>query len=235
MRRVENPELSKKILDYLAEKYKLREMRTGIHLSSTVYCLTRGIMDSSGSPIEPTNQELMLFSLGYGLQEVLTPPDATEPVYELDGITYRPDLQFEVDSQLVEVKTTRKSAKSHFIDDEWIPQTWLRYIKGGCYIRKTNRYDLVVLYLMGNYAPPFPQIYADTLYFTDEELKENWDYVLARKAVLVKAMETHTIPTPFQYNYDWECKDCRYKMVCEVLAREEGNKEQAEKDIRELW
>jgi hypothetical protein len=233
MKRVENPELANKILEYLAVKYKLREIRTledGVHLSSTVYCRTRGYFDSSNEGIGATRQELMLFALGYGLQDVMTPPDASAPMYECEGIIYRPDLLFEANNQLVEVKTTRKSSKPHFIDDEWLPETWMKYIKGGCYIRKTNRYDLVVLYLMGNYAPPFPQIYADTLYFEDYELEENWREVIANRDVLLNAKKTGVPPTPFQHCYQWECKDCRYKMVCEVLSRES-----AEKDIRELW
>jgi len=97
----------------------------------------------------------MLFALGYGLQDVLTPKGAEAPVYKKDGIIYRPDMSFqpapaEVE-QLVEIKTTRKSAKYHFMD-EHIPETWLAYMKGGCFMRDVDQYDLIVLYMMGNYC-----------------------------------------------------------------------------------
>jgi hypothetical protein len=101
---------------------------------------------------------------------------------------------------------------------------------GGCYMRGTNRYDLVVLYMMGNYSPPFPTIMCDTFIFTDDELAKNWQMILEHKAAADLALKTGEPPYPFQHCYNWECNYCRYKMVCEVLARE-----MAEKDIDEFW
>lgn len=235
MRRQDNPELKQKLINHLIELYKIKEIREPNHLSSYVYCRTKGFLDQKQA-IEPTEEEVMMFALGYGLQDVLTPKDATVEVHEFEGIIYRPDMtmtrgEFE---RLQELKTTRKSAKNHYIDD-FIPVTWLAYMKGGCKIRSTNQYDLVVLYMMGNYAPPFPQIYADTFYFTDEEIEENWQMILANKQVLDSALTEGKPPTPFQHCYDWECQYCRYKLVCETLVRAYGLPNKQLEEDKKLW
>ena len=242
MKRVDNPELNRKILNHLADLYKIKEVREPNHLSSYISCRTRGFFDQKQA-IEPTDEEVMLFALGYGLQDVLTPKDSQAKTYEYEGITYRPDMTLTVHrrdypeqlpyteltinipmqtvhevERLQELKTTRRSAKKHYIDEE-IPVTWLAYMMGGCKIRQTNQYDLIVLYMMGNYAPPFPQLYTDTFYFTDEEIETNWGMVISNKVVLDSALAEGKPPTPFMHCYDWECNYCRYKLVCETLVR----------------
>jgi len=220
MRRNENPELKRKLLDHLARIYKIKEVREPNHLSSYIGCRTRGFLDQKQA-IEPTDQEVMLFALGYGLQDVLTPSDSSEKLYNYEGVIYRPDMSFEVTQAevdiLFEMKTTRRSAKKHYIDEE-IPITWLSYMMGGCRIVGTDRYDLAVLYMMGNYAPPFPSIYADTFYFENEEIEANWQIIQENKVVLDTALENGFPPKPYEHCYDWECKFCRYKLVCEVLV-----------------
>jgi hypothetical protein len=222
MIKTDNPELSRLILNHLSDKYKLKQPREGIHLSTLVYCLTRSFFDAH-SAVEPTDEELMLFALGYGLQDVLTPPDATTPTLEEEGIIYRPDMLLcipgNVGLQLVEVKTTRMSSKKGEL-----PETWVEYIKGGCHIRKTNSYELVILYLMGNYAPPFPQISACRLEFEQQELDENWQYLTTRRDVYQSHMADNTPPEPYMWckvddkGAMWECSKCRYKLNCAAIS-----------------
>ena len=235
MRRRDNPELKNRILKHLADKYNIMEVREPGHLSSYVTCRTKAFLDQKQTA-EPTEQEVMLFSIGYGLQDVLTPKDASAPVLEKYGIIYRPDMTFlgteELVGRLVEVKTTRKSAKNHFMD-EFLPLTWLDYMKGGCYIAEKTEYDLIILYMMGSYSPPFPQIYAETDEFDDDEIDEAWNRLMSNKAVLDTALELGEPPAPFQNCYDWECQYCRYKLVCQTLDSV-GDNVQAEKD-KELW
>ncbi len=240
MKRVDNPELQRKILDHLAGLYKIKEVREPNHLSSYVTCRTKTFFDQKQA-IEPTDEEVMLFALGYGLQDVLTPKDSTAKVYNLSGITYRPDMSFEVtkaEIELLELKTTRKSAKNHYID-EALPATWLSYMKGGCMIAGVERYDLAVLYMMGNYSPPFPQIYCDTLFFEKQELLDNWDIILANKRILDDALDKGVPPSPFHNCYDWECTYCRYKLMCEMLCKAMNipnklQQKQVEEDMK-LW
>jgi len=216
MIKTDNPELSRLILNHLSDKYKLKQPREGIHLSTLVYCLTRSYLDRQHN-IEPTDEELMLFALGYGLQDVLTPPDATTPTLEMDGIVYRPDMLLAYpgskDAGLVEVKTTRKSSKT---DD--LPDTWLEYIMGGCHFRNTTTYDLVILYLMGNYAPPFPRMVSYRLEFSQKELDENCRYLTTRRDVYQSHLADNTPPTPRIWCKVWECKNCRYNLQCDAIT-----------------
>jgi len=214
MRRIPNPELDRIILNHLADLYKIKEKREGIHLSTLVYCLTKSFFDQK-SPIMPTDEEVMLFALGLGLQDVLTPKTAATPVFEKDGILYTPDFVFPIDSRYVELKTTRTSLDKAKVA---LPETWIEYIMGGCYIRGINSYELATLYILGNYKPPFPQIYSETLVFEDEELQANWDNLLSRKKVYEGALESNLPPVPFSYNKEWECKSCRYKLQCEAIT-----------------
>lgn len=233
MKRIDNPELKRKILDHLASLYKIKEVRESNHLSSYITCRTKSFLDQKQTT-EPTDQEVMLFALGYGLQDVLTPKEAGAPVIRKDGIIYSPDMI--LSSRLNEIKTTRKSAKYHYLDDN-LPVTWVDYMMGGCYMTDTSEYDLIILYMMGDFSPPFPQIYAETERFDKEELEANWQKILAQKAVLDEALATGTPPTPYQNCYEWECKYCRYKLVCQTLvqATGQGMSEEQLKEDKELW
>ena len=217
MKRIPNPELRTKILDHIANLYGIYEKREVNHLSSYVGCRTSAYF-SQVSPLPLTEEEVMLFALGYALQDVLTPKDAEAPVYNIDGIYYRPDMSFspihsEIE-QLIEVKTTRKSAKRH-VDP--MPETWMDYMMSGCYLRGVTSYDLIVLYMMGNYSPPFPVVYCDTFIFEPGEVSMNWLKILQNKAILDTALKTGVPPAPFQHCYLWECKWCRYAMLCESI------------------
>jgi len=224
MIRTDNLVLRDKLLNHLAEAYQLREQREPNHLSTYVYCLTRAYLDQTAW-IEPTENELMLFAIGYGLQDVLTPHDFEAPIYNISGIIYRPDMSFmptpgDVEV-LMELKTTRKSAKKH---TDPVPETWMDYMLGGCYLRGVTSYSLVVLYMMGNYAPPFPLLYCDTFQFTPQEITANWLKLLQRKGVLDEALSTGVAPTPFQYCYHWECQYCKHHLVCEsMIQRQQGD------------
>ena len=213
--------------------YKIKEVREPNHLSSYITCRTKSFLDQKQTT-EPSDEEVMLFALGYGLQDVITPKDATAPVIKKEGIIYRPDLI--LSRRLNEIKTTRKSAKYHYMDDS-IPETWKEYMMGGCYLADQNEYDLIILYMMGDYSPPFPQIYAETEYFTDQEIADNWEVIISRKLTLDTAMESDSIPTPYKNCYDWECKYCRYKLVCETIARADGiaMSEKQRKEDESLW
>ena len=212
MERILEPSLDREILEHISGLYGINNQREGIHLSTLVYCLTRSYFNLTNYT-KPTDEEVMLFALGYGLQDVLTPDKAEAPLYELEGITYSPDFQIITgDGKTVEVKTTRMSLNKD------LPETWLVYMMGGCHILSINEYYLTVLYMMGNWKPPFPQLRSFKLTFTEEELNSNWLYLLDRKEVLEDAIATGKPPQPFTYCYDWECKHCRLKLQCDALV-----------------
>ncbi len=217
MERKPNAELDRLILDHLSNKYQLKQKREGIHLSTLVYCLTRSFFDQL-APVEPTDEELMLWALGYGLQDVLTPANAETPTYEKDGIVFRPDFVLPLEFGYCELKTTRASLKKN---KESLPETWIEYIMGGCYMQGVTEYQLSSLHLMGSYAPPFPELYSETLVFEVEELQDNWERIVNRRDIYQLSLATNQPPTPFTFNKDWECKNCRYKLQCEAMVMAE--------------
>jgi hypothetical protein len=213
MRREENAELRSKILVALASKYKMLEVREPNHLSSFVYCLTKGFFEQKQA-VDPTEREMMYFAVGYGLQEILTPADATAPLIEKDGIMYRPD--FVLSSRLSEVKSTRKSAYKHEQD---IPESWQKYMLGGMKMTGKREYDLAVLYIVQ------ADIKCDTFFAEDEEVESNWTEIVNRKEVADLALANGTPPEPYKWCMSWECKDCRYKLLCSILS---GNEDSGE-------
>ena len=221
---IEDPQMSRLVLDHLISLYNINRKREGIHLSTLVYCLTRSFFDQV-APIEATDKEVMLFVLGLGLQDVLTPKTAETPMYEKDGITFSPDFALRLPSEkrvrYAELKTTRMSSSK-----ESFPETWLEYIMGGCYMRGINTYNLSVLYMLGNYRPPFPHLSSFILSFTDEELRDNWGRLMARKDVYCKALENNKPPTPRLWCKARECKNCRYALQCDAYEMVMKEKEE---------
>lgn len=221
MKRTDNPELTRIMLDHLATLYKMREKRVGIHLSTLVQCITRSFLDYKTDP-DPTDEEVMIFALGYGLQDILTPKAATTPIYQKDGITYSPDFEI-VLAQMegsVELKTTRTST------DKPTNESWLVYMMGGCFIRGDNIYHLGVLHMLGNYHPPFPQMLSTTFEFDEEEIMDNWAYLMYRKFAYELSLLTDEVPEPYKWCYGWECNYCRHKLTCQAIvwAREREQK-----------
>lgn len=100
---------------------------------------------------------------------------------------------------------------------------------------ETTEYDLIVLYLMGSYSPPFPQLYCDTFYFEKLELEANWNKIMHNKEVLDNALQVGRPPAPFQHCYDWECKHCRYKLVCGTIAKAMGVENKLVEEDKENW
>ena len=214
MQRLDAPELDRIILRHLADRYTLTRKREGIHLSTLVYCLTRSYLDAHSEDIMPTDEELMLFALGLGLQNELTPQSATTPVYQTaEGIIYSPDMTFEVESFRVELKTTRSGVKRY--DEGELPETWIEYIMGGCKILGIKEYYLTRFHVSER---PVPKLKSEVLKFDDNELDDNWYKLLDRKYIYERAFEKNTPPTPFKYSKQWECKGCRYYTICTALS-----------------
>ncbi len=218
----ENGELTRLMIDHLAKLYGIYEKRVGVHLSTLIYCLKRSQMDASESNVIPTESEVMLFALGWGLQDVLTPTSAETPVIEKEGIVYRPDFRLTLKDWTAELKTTRMSSAKG--DKHEFPETWLEYMLGGCYMLDTTIYHLTILYMMGTWRPPFPVIKSYTFEFTPDEIKDNWNKIKTRYEIYKLALDTGIKIEPYTYAKPFECEHCRYKLICEteILLSKQG-------------
>jgi hypothetical protein len=199
---IEDPSLRQDILNILIEEYSLMEPRSGIHSSDLIYCLTRSY-HSKVDYIPPTEAESLTFSIGLGLERVIIQHTATrvEPI-EIEGVWLSPD--FLLQNIHSELKTTRWG------ENHDLPSTWLQQVMNYCYATDHLVYNLVVLHIIP------AKLRGWRLFFTQEEIEENWGYMLQRKEVLEQALNDQVPPREFTYNEDWECANCRYRLRCDT-------------------
>lgn len=214
MELVEDPALRQSILDILVEEYKLHEPRSGIHASDLIYCITKSYWNKVDYQ-PPTESESMMFSIGLGLERVIIQFGATRvaPLF-VEGVHLSPD--FLINSIHSELKTTRFGVGK-------VPDTWIKQVMAYCYATDIPIYNLAVLHIIQ------AQLIAYRVVFTQEELEENWGWMLNRKEVLEDALHTYVEdqshnpaslihPREFTFNEDWECGYCRYKLRCDLAA-----------------
>jgi hypothetical protein len=230
VRWVEDTALANKILADIASELEegQKEYLSRLpHVSELVYCLTRSAYNRL-KPLPPNQRETMLFATGIGLEQVVLRPHRTKEHGELDGIHWSADWVDYVEG-LGELKSTRLSANKGA--DE-LPETWKKQMMAYMKAKGVTEASLAVLHLMGNYAPPFPELRAWHMYAEQWEIDENWDWLLQRKAIYLDHVERNEVPKQFRYNEDWECTYCRYKLICDAFQQVEDLSPQLEESIR---
>jgi hypothetical protein len=204
MQVIEDPTLNQSIIDILVEEYKMMEPRDGIHSSDLIYCLTKSFYNKV-SYLPPSQDEVMRFSIGLGLERVIIQHSATrvDPL-TVDGVILSPDfLLMNIHSEL---KTTRWAVGHE------IPEGWLKQVMNYCYATGHLFYNLAILHII----PAVLKTYR--LFFDEQEIEENWGTMLMRKEILVEALESGEAPRAYQWNEDWECNGCRYNLRCQLAA-----------------
>lgn len=61
------------------------------------------------------------------------------------------------------------------------------------------------------------KLHAYDIRFSQKELEDNWQWILARKAAYDK-MDAAEDPQPFQHNESYECNGCAYLLTCQLWA-----------------
>ena len=217
----ENPRLADQILGLIAEDMKLDKPLP--HVTELIYCLTRSWYDRFDYiPLAP--KEIVLFSIGVELGKGLLRTHRQEIGGVLDGIHYSidfmdPEKQYHspppsVMGRLGELKSTRMSPKKL---PEDFPLTWRKQLLA--YMKANN--SLEAIYSVIYVQPAVMKVWEVTA--TQSEVEENWAWLLERKETYMDFIATGKPPTPFQYNESWECKFCRYKLICD--AADSGQKQ----------
>lgn len=100
--------------------------------------------------------------------------------WSLDGITGSPDLVRVSDWCLIETKATWRGLRKweHLEKNFW---AWLVQTKGYCSMIGTNRCEIHVFFVAGDWRPPMPTVRSIAIKYTDLELEENW-FMLVRHA-----------------------------------------------------
>lgn len=201
---------------------------SGIHLSELIYCLTKSWYKRKMPGFQPNERETLLFSTGIGLESVMLKPHRQQIALEVDGVNCTADFLADFGPP-GEFKTTRRGTKRFIQDivDGTVSEGWVRQILGYMHALtdlikddpsalKVREMMLAALFLMGNYSPPFPELKVWRMESTDEEVEANWQWVLYRKAIYEQFLDSDEAPPSFQYNMDWECDNCRLKVLCEA-------------------
>lgn len=198
----------------LLKKIEEREFseRTGVHNSDLVYCLNRQALRRR-EPVENTERETLLYSIGWATQRWLTGRDTDEPEIIMDGITVTMDATF----QLLpwELKATYQSSNKPVEDNV----AWTRQIMSQCYVTHTTVARLSRLELMGDWKIKDgnrPTLHAFRLEFTLEELARHWAWMQGRRGLFQQVLDTGE-PLPravsLPSGMDYLCNWCAYKDV----------------------
>jgi hypothetical protein len=165
----------------------------------------------------PTDDEVLRFSIGLGLERVIIQYTATrvEPltVHE-DGCDGDPcgctptilSPDFILDNVHSELKTTRWGK------DHELSETWIKQVLAYCYATDHAVYNLTVLHIIQAVLRGY------RLFFDREEIEENWGWMMYRKEILLRALEVGEAPKEFTFNEEWECNGCRYRLRCDLAA-----------------
>ena len=178
--------------------------REEIHLSDLIYCTRKAYWRFKGMAPTPSDELCLLWLTGYAFQAFMFPLDQ-EVTFTVDGIDCTPDIPTGI-----EVKSTRQSM-ARFDFDSMIH--WQRQILGYCKALHKLEYDLAVMYVCGDYKPPFPNLECYHIQTTPEEVEDNWREILGKRCKLSKAI-TEDVP-PEVDCADWEWKYCEYVDLCQ--------------------
>lgn len=201
--------LTERVLEWIRKG--MDEDRPEISVTSMIGCLSRTYYRNHFLPIDLSPRETMLFSTGLGLERVMLGDHQKSDAGEEEGISYHVDHIG--DDGLIEVKSTRISTKR---PPEEFSDSWKKQILAYMYALGIEQCGYVIIHLMGNYSPPFPTLATYQVRATQAELKDNWQYLLERKAEYEEFVKIEEVPTPFKYNEDWECNDCGFKALCDA-------------------
>ena len=223
----ESPEKRQALFDMIRARGHYDDVREGMHLSDLLFCNYKTYYRKKGLTAPLSDEQVLLFMTGYAFQYFLFPknPILGELIYEKDGIICSPDVEDEyiagIEIPLAEVKSTRMNMNKFKVEDN---QHYIEQCAGYCAYKGVQSCDLIVFFVMGNYAPPFPNAKIFEINFTEEELADYWKEFLRRKDVLEEALKNDTLPD-LHFGYDWECQKNRCE-VRDTLCPKYGGKNQ---------
>ncbi len=204
----------------LIEKIRMREFaeRTGVHMSDLNFCLNKQMLRKV-KPLPDTEQEILLFSVGWASQRWLTSKDVDEPSKEVDGILVTCDSLYEKPlgydredghKYMVygvpvpwELKATYQSSNRPIEDNV----AWIRQIMAQCYTQGVTEAYLTRFELLGDWGSVYPKgkskherdanrkasqrptLHAYKLSFSQGELDRNWEWFKERRTLYVKLLE----------------------------------------------
>lgn len=196
-------------------------------VSGMIYCLTKTYYENEmtvpnvdGSiPVHRNRQQLLLFASGSGLEKVLLSGRQRSEKGETEGIQWHVD-HIGDDRLFYEIKSTRKGVPKTENYEEELSLGWRRQVLAYFKATGITSGKIAVLHLMGDYKPPFPDIRIYDLVASEDEIESNWTWIKQRAVTYLKFVKQSQPPEPFQYNMDFECGYCNWKILCETRDRQ---------------
>lgn len=211
MRIEPNLQLKNYLLEQAVQEHLSGE-RQFPHVTECIYCLTKSWFKRMDS-LPLTEDAIVKFSTGWVLEKVYISNLHTEMMC-CDGIFLSPDfMHYAGPGTYGELKSTRMRAPKAS-DSPDFPETWLEQMMAYAHTVDRLEWDIAVIYLIP------AVVLAWRLYFTEEEVHQNWVNILERKEVLSDHIKELKPPAPFAWCKKWECGyGCEYKMRCEAISR----------------
>jgi hypothetical protein len=215
MKLTRNPTVEEELLNQMVEEMR-DDSRADMSVTGMIYCLTKNYLNETEGRRPFSRRQTLLFYTGLALEEVILPKVRTGEVVFADGLTGHTDHSNK--TELDEVKSTRKKMFDDR-DDEVLTEAWNRQFLSYLHMTGLTEGRFIILYLMGNYAPPFPDIRVYNAVATPEEIATNWEWIKDRKTTYLKFKDAGEVPTPYAYrNFDKECDNCEWAGECEMIA-----------------
>jgi hypothetical protein len=211
-----NAPFREKLLKQIAER-EFKE-RTGVHCSDLIYCPQKQAFRRL-YPESPSDDDLLLFSLGWATQRWLTGELEDEVPIEQDGIIVTMDCM-DGDNPW-ELKCTFQSSERPIEENIG----WIRQIMAQCHVAQTSQAYLSRLCVMGNWKSVFgkkedkslpenrkPTLGAYLLEFTPQELEANWNWLIKRRELFLKVLESGMPLARRQVleQDEWQCARCTF-------------------------
>ena len=200
---------------------KMKYERTGFHLSDAIFCNHKPLLRERFN-LNASNDQIALFATGHAFQYWLSPVSQEDSrVYEVDGVQMTPDFTntyfAQVHIKLAEFKSTRSSLRKFTEKDmRDISHHYVQQKMGYCKALETQESDLIILFLMGDYRPPFPIFKVWEYKFTQDEIDTWWTEVLRRKEIFNRAVRDGSLPEEHIMVGKWECNYCECTSVCPI-------------------
>lgn len=209
MRVTHNDALAETLLNELMKE--IDENRKSMHPSVTdlIYCLTKSYYNTQEDRPGHSFKTKLYFLIGLGLERSLLTARKGQPTYGVfEGIHYHLDS---IDEGLLELKSTRANPKK--MEAGEFSESWLRQAKSYCKAVGVTEFDLAVVFIIQ------PEFTVYRIKFDQREIDDHWAWMKARQEVWETAVKTNEAPASFQYNEQWECRDCAYLLLCQTRNR----------------
>ena len=190
-------------------------------------CLNKTLLKKL-NPRPETDQETLLFGMGWMTQRWLTGQDKDIEEKEVDGIIVTCDALDPLGMPW-ELKATYQSANKPILENPH----WIRQIMAQCKVIGTTTAYLSRYEIMGDWGWVFPKgstpeekkankaksdrptLHTYRLYFTKAEINRNWEWFRGRRSLLMMMLDDNTLrtkPIVLPPGQAWECDWCEFRV-----------------------